>query len=508
MTDPEGVIIEVNHFITTLLGSERGGLTGRPLSDLLAEEDRAALDDVLNELTQNGACREWRAGLRRNDGGTVLAALTVSVGADRPDWPVVLRWIVQETARHLAIEERTRPRTRRDGRVPVAEATNDKNRNIASVDEAEVTQLRELIHGIDAVVWEADPDGWVQFVSRRACELFGYPEEQWLAQPQPRHGIAHPDDRPLATASFCQCARYGQDREVEYRILAADGSMIWVREVLRATRNRYGRIDSVRAVMWKINRRKKIERQLYSVRRNLTDQVADLTHLHDLSHRLWGTLELGPLLEEILAAATAILGAEIGMVRLYDPIQDRLEIVASVGLPAEFLERYGRVPAGDVACGLAVERRSSLIIEDMESDPSLPPLPGTRRIGGYRSKFTTLLTSRSGKLLGTIASCFREPHHPPERQIRLVELFARQAADFVENARLIRVLRAADRRKDDALITMADELRNPLTEILSAADTLRVRHGRDGLAPVRLETDPRGYANGFFAGEKEADNPL
>ena len=109
------------------------------------------------------------------------------------------------------------------------------------------------------------------------------------------------------------------------------------------------------------------------------------------------------------------------------------------------------MPQNDVACGLAIERGSSLIIEDVGAEEISSPYREPARIAGYRATFSTLLMSRAGELLGTIATCFREPHRPTEREVRIVELFARQATDFLENARLRRALQEADRRKDDAL---------------------------------------------------------
>jgi signal transduction histidine kinase/CheY-like chemotaxis protein len=80
--------------------------------------------------------------------------------------------------------------------------------------------------------------------------------------------------------------------------------------------------------------------------------------------------------------------------------------------------------------------------------------------------------ARSGEPLGTIAAYFRESRRPPERQVRLVELYARHAAGVVEHARLHRELRDADRRKDEFLAMLAHELRNPLGAILGAAQVL------------------------------------
>src|SRR5689334_12608737 len=62
---------------------------------------------------------------------------------------------------------------------------------------------------------------------------------------------------------------------------------------------------------------------------------------------------------------------------------------------------------------------------------------GLSRLGGYRAAYSTPLIARCGDVLGTIATHFQEPHRPSERQTRLVELYARQVADFVQVAGLM-----------------------------------------------------------------------
>ena len=47
-----------------------------------------------------------------------------------------------------------------------------------------------------------------------------------------------------------------------------------------------------------------------------------------------------------------------------------------------------------------------------------------------------------------------------ERQLRLVDLLTRQAADFLERKPAEEALREADWRKDEFLATVAHELRN------------------------------------------------
>src|SRR6202011_5185645 len=65
------------------------------------------------------------------------------------------------------------------------------------------------------------------------------------------------------------------------------------------------------------------------------------------------------------------------------------------------------------------------------------------------------------------------PHRPIDRETRLVELYARQAAEFIDNARLYREIREADRHKDEFLAMLAHELRNPLAPILNAVQLMR-----------------------------------
>jgi PAS domain S-box-containing protein len=336
----------------------------------------------------------------------------------------------------------------------------------------DVIDLRALVDGIDAIIYETDLSGWVRFVNHRAEELSGYPAERWLSQPGFAQAIAHQEDRHEVRAQHYQCARYADHRQLEYRIVAADGRVVWVRELVSPSRGCGGAVRSLRSVMWKIDPPRKAARDLYAAHLQLADQLDEMTQLQELSQRLRPTLELPPLLEEILAASTSFQGAEIGFVRLYDPVRRDLRIVASMGLRPEFLARYGRVSVDDVACGLAIQQGAPVIIEDVEADAAAA-YREPARVGGYRAKYSTLMTGRTGELLGTIATCFREPHRPSDREIRLVELLARQAADLVENARLKEALREADRRKDEALAALAHEIRNPLNAITSASFVLR-----------------------------------
>jgi PAS domain-containing protein len=65
---------------------------------------------------------------------------------------------------------------------------------------------------------------------------------------------------------------------------------------------------------------------------------------------------------------------------------------------------------------------------------------------GIRAAQSTPLFSRSGRLLGMISSHWRRPHTPSERDLRLLDILARQAADLIERKQGEQALRESERR--------------------------------------------------------------
>jgi PAS domain S-box-containing protein len=339
---------------------------------------------------------------------------------------------------------------------------------------AQSTNLERLVDGVEPVLWQTDARGPVTFASRRAVELLGYPQELWLGLPCLWHKIAHPEDREKARVRFWRCARHGRPAEHRYRVIAADRRVVWIRESLRPASNGAGQIDGVFGTSWVIEPPRNGAGDVRRAHRVLAARVADLAQLDELCRRLWNTPELAPLLDQIVADATEILGADMGVVRLCDAPNETLDIATHAGMPDEYLEKFGRLPVREVAYGWTIQQGSPLILEDIEQDPAAEAYRDAVRAGGYRSKCITLLMSRNGELLGTLAACFREPHRPTRRQVRLFERFARRAADFVDNALNTESVRKADQRKEDALATLAHELRNPLAVIINSAHILEL----------------------------------
>src|SRR5262245_37969218 len=113
------------------------------------------------------------------------------------------------------------------------EGLRDENALLRARLEAQPrTNHEDLVNSIEGIVWEADPVTFAfTFVSREAERLLGYAIEQWYA-PGFWASILHPEDQRWAVDYCVQSTRRGERHEFEYRVIAADGRVVWLRDIV------------------------------------------------------------------------------------------------------------------------------------------------------------------------------------------------------------------------------------------------------------------------------------
>lgn len=90
-----------------------------------------------------------------------------------------------------------------------------------------------LLNSITGIVWEADPATFCfTFVSIQAEHILGYPVRQWLTSPTFWPDHIHPEDRERTVAYCVEQTKLGLPHDFEYRMLAADGRTVWIRDIV------------------------------------------------------------------------------------------------------------------------------------------------------------------------------------------------------------------------------------------------------------------------------------
>lgn len=92
-------------------------------------------------------------------------------------------------------------------------------------------RFKSLIESINVITWEYDVELKRHvFVSQKAEEILGYAVDKWY-KPGFWYSHLHPQDRDWASKFSDEQITKGTNHEFEYRMLAADGSTKWFREI-------------------------------------------------------------------------------------------------------------------------------------------------------------------------------------------------------------------------------------------------------------------------------------
>jgi diguanylate cyclase (GGDEF)-like protein/PAS domain S-box-containing protein len=119
---------------------------------------------------------------------------------------------------------------------------------------------RGMIESLSAIAWEANTrDYSYNYVSPHAQDLLGYPLHQWR-KPGFWQSIVHPEDIAGAQAYCDQEVAKGNDHSVDYRVLSADGRVVWIRDIVSMIG--YGSEPVMRGLMIDISEAKKTEEAL------------------------------------------------------------------------------------------------------------------------------------------------------------------------------------------------------------------------------------------------------
>jgi PAS domain S-box-containing protein len=193
-----------------------------------------------------------------------------------------------------------------------------------------------------------------------------------------------------------------------------------------------------------IFQRRRAQEESLALKNELAEELTAMKRLHNITSRLLATTGLRSVLQEVLSESMAQQNADFGNVQLINPQTGYLEIVAQKGFREEFLTYCKRVREAGSACGRALQQGRRVIIEDVLTDEAFAPHRHVAASAGFRAVQSTPLFNGNGEALGMLSTHFRVPHRPSERELRLTDLYVRQAAELIECKRAEQALRESE----------------------------------------------------------------
>jgi two-component sensor histidine kinase/integral membrane sensor domain MASE1 len=180
-------------------------------------------------------------------------------------------------------------------------------------------------------------------------------------------------------------------------------------------------------------RLEKLAKQLRESEAGITADLLGMTRLNQVSNHLMregGSIEKS--LDKVIEAAVEMSDADKGNVRLFNSETGMPSVLVQRGFDEPSLKFFQQVQTS------TMKSNKRVIVEDVGSDDNCNFSGQVRQElvdAGVRAITCTPLLSSTGNLLGVISTVFATPHHASERESNLMDLLARQTADYLERKR-------------------------------------------------------------------------
>ena len=261
-------------------------------------------------------------------------------------------------------------------------------------------RARDLLGAIvdsseDAIV-SKDLNGIITTWNKSAELMFGYTATEAIGK---SITMLVPAERLDEERTILRRIRNGERTEhFETIRRRKDGTLLDVSMTISPVRDSSGRAVGASNIARDITDRRRTEKAIHDLNSQLTQELSAMRRMQQLSTRLVQADDFNALLGDIVDAAIEITGADRGKIQL--PEEGSLLQHAS--------EAGQRVVTGTHQC--------------------------------------TPLISRSGQVVGLFSTWYNESHQPAERELRLLDVLARQAADLIERKNAVEALLSSESR--------------------------------------------------------------
>jgi diguanylate cyclase (GGDEF)-like protein/PAS domain S-box-containing protein len=133
-------------------------------------------------------------------------------------------------------------------------------RRLSRTADAAEARYRSLVERLPLIVYEDEPNEYSSsvFISPQTTEMLGYSPEEWAADPALFVKLLHPEDRDRTLERLANNPP-GTPWTMEYRLIARDGRMVWIRDNGVSVTDRHGTAVSYQGYMEDVTDEKEAE---------------------------------------------------------------------------------------------------------------------------------------------------------------------------------------------------------------------------------------------------------
>ncbi len=456
----DGILRYTNPAFERILGYERGEMVGKKATDMWwIDKDRKAWLDILK---QKGNITDFQAKLRKKDGTAVWGSMggaSILFGST----PGVMG----------TIQDITKKREAEEALI------------------ASHRQIQSIIDNTPDIIYAIDQEKRFTLANTALAELHDTTPAQMIGKR--RHEFMPKEDADGQENNDHQVIEQNRTLEFEENSHIKGRSLTWLSKKF-PLHDAQDRIFGVAGISTDITERKQkadalsgSRKQLSELSESLAAEVDALSIFHKINTRFIKEDDAQLVYADIMDAAILLTDADCGNMQIVADDGNTLEIVAHKGYSDEFIRRYQTIADVSTICAQAKEQKSRIIVDDVSCGTIFDEDNRRFMLGeGMVCIQSTPMFSVAGKLLGIMSTHYKSPHVFDERQLRVLDLLSRQAANVIERIKigealhqsekkaleLVEVLKETDSNKNQFISALSHELRNPLAIISTGLEIL------------------------------------
>ena len=484
--DANGIVLWANRTELEMLGYSHAEYVGHPIENF--HTDASVIKDMLNRLTGAETLHDFPARLRHKDGSIRDVLISSNVLWENGQF-IHTRCFTRDVTEHRRTDDMITENARqKEALFELAERLQQVT-TLAEVHDAALEAILSALPCDRASILLFDDTDVMCFVAWRDLSA----TYRSAVEGHSPWSVSDKDPQPICIADIGTSILSDELKAtiktegigaVAFIPLVINGRLIG--KFMAYFNAPHALNDDAIAVSLIISRqlafaidRRRAEDALREREAQLEAELTDTKLLQSISAEVIHTADVNALYEKFMDAAMSIMGSDFASMQMLYPDRGdagELLLLGYKGFDPKSAKFWEWVRAdSQCSCGEALRTRQRVVVQDISRCSFIKmgsPDQKTFADAGIQATQSTPLLSRDGTLLGMISTHWRKPHQPTERDLRLLDILERQAADLIERKQSEETLRMADRRKDEFLATLAHELRNPLSPVLNSVKLL------------------------------------